>query len=100
MYLRELQNPDVSFLYVLRMEDQIVGFCSFWLVLDEIHINNLAIRHAYQGQGLGHALLKEVLRAGAAGAERGTLEVAARTLREAALRTLGFEVARRVRITI
>ena len=60
MYLRELQNPDVSFLYVLRMDEHIAGFCSFWLVLDEIHINNLAVRHEYRGQGVGTALLKEV----------------------------------------
>jgi ribosomal-protein-alanine N-acetyltransferase len=95
MYLRELQNPDVSFLYVLRLDGKIAGFCSFWLVLDEIHINNLAIRQEYQGQGLGSALLKEVLQAGAArGAERATLEVRrsnapARRLYE----RLGFEIA-------
>jgi [ribosomal protein S18]-alanine N-acetyltransferase len=95
MYLRELQNPDVSFLYVLRLDTAIAGFCSFWLVLDEIHINNLAIRREYQGQGLGTALLKEVLQAGASrGAERATLEVRrsnapARRLYE----RLGFEVA-------
>jgi len=47
MYVRELQNPDVSFLYVLRApEAGIVAFCSFWLVLDEVHINNLAVRGA------------------------------------------------------
>jgi ribosomal-protein-alanine N-acetyltransferase len=95
MYLRELQNPDVSFLYVLRMDNRIAGFCSFWLVLDEIHINNLAVRHEYRGRGLGTALLKEVLQAGAnRGAERATLEVRrsnapARRLYE----NLGFEVA-------
>jgi ribosomal-protein-alanine N-acetyltransferase len=95
MYLRELQNPDVSFLYVLRMDDRIAGFCSFWLVLDEIHINNLAVRHEYQGQGLGTTLLKEVLQAGASkGAGRATLEV--RRSNAPALRLyerLGFEVA-------
>jgi ribosomal-protein-alanine N-acetyltransferase len=95
MYVRELQNPDVSFLYVLRIDQRIAGFCSFWLVLDEIHINNLAIRHEYQGQGLGTVLLQEVLQAGATrGAERATLEVRrsnapARRLYE----RLGFEVA-------
>jgi ribosomal-protein-alanine N-acetyltransferase len=95
MYLRELQNPDVSFLYVLRIDTQIAGFCSFWLVLDEIHINNLAIRHEYQGQGLGTALLQYVLQAGGSrGADRATLEVRrsntpARRLYE----RLGFEVA-------
>ena len=76
MYLRELENPDVSFLYVLRFPHEIAAFCSFWLVLDEIHINNLAVLSQYQGQGLGTALLQHVLQAGAArGAERATLEV-------------------------
>jgi [ribosomal protein S18]-alanine N-acetyltransferase len=95
MYLRELQNPDVSFLYVLRMDNRIAGFCSFWLVLDEIHINNVALRHQYQGRGLGSLLLRHVLEAGAnRGAERATLEVRrsnapARRLYE----RLGFEVA-------
>jgi ribosomal-protein-alanine N-acetyltransferase len=103
MYLRELQNPDVSFLYVLRApvgDDEntarhIAGFCSFWLVLDEIHINNLAVRREYQGRRMGTALLEHVLRVGATrGAERATLEVRrsnapARRLYE----RLGFTVA-------
>jgi ribosomal-protein-alanine N-acetyltransferase len=95
MYVRELQNPDVSFLYVLRLDGHIAGFCSFWLVLDEVHINNLAVLREYQGQGLGTALLQHVLEAGAGrGAERATLEVRrsnaqARRLYE----RLGFRVA-------
>ena len=61
MYLRELQNPDVSFLYVLRVPDEgIVAFCSFWLVLDEVHINNLAVRGDFRGRGVGTALLEHV----------------------------------------
>jgi ribosomal-protein-alanine N-acetyltransferase len=96
MYERELQNPDVSFLYVLRMPGQgIVAFCSFWLVLDEVHINNLAVRGDFRARGLGTALLEHVLQAGAnRGAGRATLEVrrsntAARKLYE----SLGFAVA-------
>ncbi len=54
MYVRELQNPDVSFLYVLRTPGEgVVAFCSFWLVLDEIHINNLAVRDDFRGRGWG-----------------------------------------------
>jgi [ribosomal protein S18]-alanine N-acetyltransferase len=96
MYVRELQNPDVSFLYVLRVPDNgIVAFCSFWLVLDEVHINNLAVRGDFRSRGVGTALLEHVLQAGASrGAERATLEVRrsnapARRLYE----RLGFEVA-------
>jgi ribosomal-protein-alanine N-acetyltransferase len=96
MYERELQNPDVSFLYVLRVPgDGIVAFCSFWLVLDEVHINNVAVRADYRGRGAGTALLEHVLRAGASrGAARATLEV--RRSNEPALRLyqrLGFVVA-------
>lgn len=94
MYLRELENPDVSFLYALRLP-QIAGFCSFWLVLDELHINNLAVRAEYQGRGFGTALLRHVLDVGAErGAARATLEV--RRSNEAAIRLyerLGFEIA-------
>ena len=96
MYIRELQNPDVSFLYVLRISGEgIVAFCSFWLVLDEVHINNIAVRQDFRGRGLGTALLEHVLEAGASrGAARATLEVRrsnapARRLYE----QLGFEIA-------
>ncbi len=103
MYVRELQNPDVSFLYVLRVDSEtgdpalraIAGFCACWLVLDEIHINNLAIQVEYQGRGFGSALLEHVLQAGAnRGAQRATLEVRrsnapARRLYE----RLGFSIA-------
>jgi ribosomal-protein-alanine N-acetyltransferase len=66
MYVRELQNPDVSFLYVLRTPGQgVVAFCSFWLVLDEIHINNLAVRDDFRGKGVGTLLLEHVIQAGA-----------------------------------
>jgi ribosomal-protein-alanine N-acetyltransferase len=96
MYLRELQNPDVSFLYVLRLpEAGIVAFCSFWQVLDEVHINNLAVRREFQGRGLGTAILEHAIQAAAKrGATRATLEV--RRSNTTALRLyerLGFEVA-------
>ena len=96
MYERELQNPDVSFLYVLRMPGEgIVAFCSFWLVLDELHINNLAVLPLNRRGGVATALLRHVLREGARrGAVRATLEVRksndpARLLYE----RLGFAIA-------
>jgi len=86
----------VSFCFVARdSSQQVVGFCSFWRVLDELHINNLAVMPGVRGGGAGTALLHAVLREGARmGARRATLEVrrsndAARRLYE----RLGFTVA-------
>jgi len=96
MYLAELDNRGIFYCYVARNESkQIVGYCSFWRVLDELHINNLAVAPEYRGAGVGTALLTEVVRQGAElGAHRATLEVrlsnqAARRLYE----RLGFTVA-------
>jgi len=96
MYLSELENRGVSFCFLARDDAQrIVGFCSFWRVLDELHINNLAVLPAMRRAGIGLALLTRVLQEGAImGARRATLEVrrsntAARLLYE----RFGFAIA-------
>jgi ribosomal-protein-alanine N-acetyltransferase len=77
MYLAELRNEGVSFFYLARdLERQPIGFCSVWRVLDELHINNLAVLPANRRAGIGSALLRHVLDEGARmGARRATLEV-------------------------
>ena len=77
MYVAELQNPDVSRLLVAKDSDgRIVGFCGFWLVLDELHINNLAVLPEYRRQGVASIILNRVFDDGRrAGARRATLEV-------------------------
>jgi [ribosomal protein S18]-alanine N-acetyltransferase len=95
-YESELQRPDVCFIYVIRTHDHpVAGFCAFWKVVDQIHINNLAIRPAARRKGLGRYLLSTVLdEAARLGARSATLEVrrsntAARRLYERA----GFHIA-------
>jgi len=96
MYLAELENRGVSFCFLARdHERRVVGFCSFWRVLDELHINNLAVLPEFRRAGVASALLTYVLREGAKlGARRATLEVrrsndAARLLYE----RFGFSIA-------
>jgi len=96
MYAWELQNRSVCHIYVVRTPDcAVAGFCAFWLVVDEIHINNVAVRAQFRGHGIGTALLRHVLaEAKQFGARRATLEV--RASNDAARRLyerIGFYVA-------
>jgi len=76
-YQNELLRPDVCYVFVLRTPDAAVaGFCAFWKVVDQIHINNLAIHPEQRLRGLGRFLLARVLQEAAAlGAPHATLEV-------------------------
>ena len=96
MYLAELENTGVSFCFTAKdAAGRVVGFCSFWRVLDELHINNLAVLPDVRRGGVATALLTYVLDYCAGlGARRATLEVrrsneAARLLYE----RFGFTVA-------
>jgi ribosomal-protein-alanine N-acetyltransferase len=96
MYAWELRNRSVCHIYLVRTpESAVAGFCAFWFVFDEIHINNVAMRPQFRGLGLGSTLLRHVLaEARRLGARRATLEV--RASNEGALRLyerLGFHVA-------
>ena len=77
MYLAEFDNPGVSFFYLAKTPlGEIIGFCSFWRVLDELHINNLAVAPEHRRAHAATALLSRVLEDGATmGAGRATLEV-------------------------
>jgi [ribosomal protein S18]-alanine N-acetyltransferase len=76
-YEGELQRQEVCFIYILRTPDEpVAGFCAFWRVAEQMHINNLAIRPELRGHGLGSHLLQSVIaEAATMGAHHATLEV-------------------------
>jgi ribosomal-protein-alanine N-acetyltransferase len=76
-YEAELLRPEVCYIYVLRTDAYpVAAFCAFWRVVDQIHINNLAVRPECRGQGLATRLLEAVMAESAQmGVESATLEV-------------------------
>lgn len=96
MYEWELRNRTVCHIVVVRTPDcRVAGFCAFWVVFDEIHINNVAMRPRFRGQGMGTALMHHVLEtAPSLGAQRATLEVRSSNVGAIKLyERLGFRVA-------
>jgi len=72
----EIANTDVARLYVLHVDEALIGFCACWVILDELHINSVAIDDCWRRQGLASRLLREVCRdARDSGATQATLEV-------------------------
>ncbi len=38
---------------VLEVEEQVVGYCGIWIVMDDAQITNIAVSPAYRGRRLG-----------------------------------------------
>ncbi len=91
-YERELADPARCFIYVARDEGRLIGYCAFWRIFDEAHINNFAVHPAARRRGVGRALLAHTLAAAAGlGAPKATLEVrASNTAAIALYETGGF----------
>ncbi|MBW2557522.1 MAG: ribosomal protein S18-alanine N-acetyltransferase [Deltaproteobacteria bacterium] len=75
MFLEEMQHPFCHDLVAL-LEGQIVGYISFAIVCDEIHLRNLAVHESWKRRGVASELLsKMVTISSGKGARHGTLEV-------------------------
>jgi ribosomal-protein-alanine N-acetyltransferase len=78
MYADELARPETSHLWVARVSGEAAGYCAFWLVVDELHLNNLAVRPRFRRRGIAGALVNHALGLGRdRGARRAMLEVRA-----------------------
>ncbi|MFC1286797.1 ribosomal protein S18-alanine N-acetyltransferase [Bacillus paralicheniformis] len=47
---------------VLEVEEQVVGYCGIWIVMDDAQITNIAVSPAYRGRRFGEALLKAAMK--------------------------------------
>jgi ribosomal-protein-alanine N-acetyltransferase len=74
----ELVRSAPDAVLVLEGREGILAYCAYRLVLDEMHVMNLAVRPGARRRGLGRFLLEAALtRAGRAGARGALLEVRA-----------------------
>jgi len=88
----ELSQNHFAKYMVLEQNGETIGYGGMWIIVDEAHITNIAIREPYRGRGLGERLLREMMRTAAwLGAIRITLEVRVTNDRAQSLyRKLGF----------
>ena len=56
----ELTNPCARYL-VARQDGEVIGYAGMWLVIDEGHVTNVAVREDKRGMGLGKELMKRLI---------------------------------------
>ena len=91
----ELAHTDVARLYLMRSPGgTLVAYCACWMIVDELHINSLAVDIAWRRRGLARTLLGEVFGdCVRAGAHSATLEVRrSNAAAQALYEGLGFHV--------
>jgi len=59
-FFSELTRNRYARYFVLEKDKRIIGYLGFWLMRDNIHINNIAIAEKFQRRGYGGKLLKFV----------------------------------------
>ncbi len=68
-------NP-MSAYFVAVIDGQVAGYVGFWLILDECHINNVAVSPLFRKQHIGSRIIKTMIDScKEAGVDRFTLEV-------------------------
>src|SRR6266478_5445413 len=68
-YHHELQSRGDSIMLVARIDSTsqeyaLAGFIVARTIADELHVNNVAVRHEFRGRGIGSALLRMILEEG------------------------------------
>lgn len=61
-FYNELKNSMGRY-YILehRPDQEVIGYCGLWLVLDEGHVTTVAVKPEYRGNALGEVLLVHML---------------------------------------
>lgn len=91
-FVQEMTTNAVARYLVAETEGEVIGYAGAWLILDESHITNVAVREDMRGFGFGRKLMQELLQyLSNLGAAYATLEVRVSNERAQRLyRSLGF----------
>lgn len=61
IFEHELAGNAYSHYIVAELDGKIIGHCGMWIVLDECHITNVAVRSSLRGKGIGEDLMRQAM---------------------------------------
>ncbi|MGR9047636.1 ribosomal protein S18-alanine N-acetyltransferase [Halobacillus faecis] len=57
-FKKEMEDNPYAHYYVVENEDEIIGYCGLWLIIDEAHVTNIAIHPDHRGNKYGEHLFR------------------------------------------
>jgi len=54
----ELEQNLFAKYVVVELEEQVIGYCGLWVIMDDAQITNIAVHPDYRGRKIGEALLR------------------------------------------
>lgn len=60
-FFAELTNDLAKYFSAFNENDELIGYCGTWQILEEAHITNIAVNPQYRRQSVGEALLKSAV---------------------------------------
>jgi ribosomal-protein-alanine N-acetyltransferase len=75
-FLHEMKRNPHAWCVVLESRDSVVAYAATWILVDEVHVNEIAVRPDLRGRGVGRRFLARILEeARKMGCKRACLEV-------------------------
>lgn len=60
-FFYEMMDNQHAYYVLAETKDGIVGFCGLWIIMDECHVTNIAIRPDQRGKKLGEKLMRAAI---------------------------------------
>ncbi len=91
-FVKEMTSNRCARYLVAEKNGEILAYAGAWIVLDEAHITNIAVKEPYRGKGIGKTITRELIRyASNLGVSYMTLEVRkSNIIAQSLYRELGF----------
>lgn len=75
-FLGELRDNKFAYYIVAEKDDELIGYGGMWVIINEAHVTNVAVKPGWRGKGVGKFIMLELMkRAKLMGCNSMTLEV-------------------------
>lgn len=60
-FITEIRDNLLAKYIVAEVDNKVVGYGGIWLILNEGHITNIAVRESHKGQGIGNMIVEGLI---------------------------------------